>query len=98
MERDGPSDPILKIDGEHVMQTMPLEQVEGRLAEVIERLSPGEELVLTRNDKPVAKLIGAAGEAPRPLPGRGKGLLTIISEDDEHLKDFAEYMPYGLLE
>ena len=28
-----------------------------------------------------------------PLPGRGKGMLTILSEDDDHLKDFAEYMP-----
>ncbi len=32
-------------------------------------------------------------EEPRPLPGRAKGMLTIHSEDDEHLKDFAEYMP-----
>ncbi len=22
-------------------------------------------------------------------------MLTILSEDDEHLKDFAEYMPYA---
>lgn len=33
------------------------------------------------------------GKTPRPLPGRGKGMLTVISEDDDHLKDFAEYMP-----
>jgi antitoxin (DNA-binding transcriptional repressor) of toxin-antitoxin stability system len=75
------------------MQTMPVEQVGGHLAEIIEKLSPGEELVLTRNDKPVAKLVGAAGELPRPVPGRGKGMLIILSEDEEHLKDFAEYMP-----
>ena len=62
-------------------------------AKVIEKLSPGEEIVLTRDDKPVAKLIGTPGETPRPLLGRGKGMLTIISEDDDHLKDFAEYMP-----
>jgi hypothetical protein len=29
----------------------------------------------------------------RPEPGSGKGMLTIVSEDDEHLQDFAEYMP-----
>jgi hypothetical protein len=23
----------------------------------------------------------------------GKGLITVISDDDEHLKDFEEYMP-----
>jgi len=63
------------------------------LTEIIDKLSPGEEIVLTRNDKPVAKLIGTSGEKPRPLPGRGKGMLTILAEDDDHLKDFAEYMP-----
>ena len=40
----------------------------------------------------VAKLMGMAGETRRPLPGRGKGMLTILSDDDDHLKDFAEYI------
>lgn len=75
------------------MQTMPLEQAEGHLAEIVDRLSPGEEIVLTRNNRPVARLVGEPGEKPHPVPGRGKGMLTIHSEDDEHLKDFAEYMP-----
>jgi len=75
------------------MRTLPVEQVEGHLVEIVESLSPGEGLVLTRNGKPVAKLIATTGETPRPLPGRGKGMLTVISEDDDHLKDFAEYMP-----
>ena len=30
---------------------------------------------------------------PLPQFGSCKGMLTIISDDDEHLKDFAEYMP-----
>jgi antitoxin (DNA-binding transcriptional repressor) of toxin-antitoxin stability system len=75
------------------MQAIPVEQAANHLAEIIETLSPGEEVVLTRNDKPVAKLVGAAAESPLPLPGRGKGMLTVISEDEEHLKDFTEYMP-----
>ena len=75
------------------MQTMPVEQVEGHLAEIIAKLSPGEEVLLTLNNRPAARLVGAAGEKPRPVLGRGKGMLTIVSEDDEHLKDFAEYMP-----
>jgi antitoxin (DNA-binding transcriptional repressor) of toxin-antitoxin stability system len=75
------------------MQTMPLEQAEGHLGEIIEKLSPGEEVVLTRNNRPVARLVRDLGESPHSVPGRGKGMLTILSEDDEHLKDFAEYMP-----
>lgn len=75
------------------MQTIPLEQAEGHLAEIIDKLTPGEEIVLTRDEKPVARLVAEPGEKPRPIPGRGKGMLTIISDDDEHLKDWAEYMP-----
>ncbi len=29
---------------------------------------------------------------PGPVFGRGKGMLTIHSDDDDHLLDFAEYM------
>lgn len=75
------------------MQTIALEEAEGHLAEIIEQLSPGEEVILTRGDLPVARLIADPGDKPRPIPGRGKGMLTIVSEDDEHLKDFAEYLP-----
>lgn len=75
------------------MQTITLEEAQSHLAEIIEALAPGEEVVITRGDKPVAKLSGTPGEEPRPLPGRGRGTLTILAEDDEHPRDFAGYMP-----
>lgn len=36
-----------------------------------------------------------APEAPHKerVPGSAKGILTVVSEDDEHLEDFSEYMP-----
>ncbi len=74
------------------MQMIPLEQAEGHLAEIIDRLAPGEEIVLTRDNQPVARLIGAKKE-PRLPPGLGRDLITIVADDDEHLKDFAEHMP-----
>jgi antitoxin (DNA-binding transcriptional repressor) of toxin-antitoxin stability system len=52
--------------------------------------------VITENNQPVAKLvIEQPKQRPglRPPPGLGKGFITIISDDDEHLKDFEEYMP-----
>ncbi len=75
------------------MQTITLDEAQSHLAEIIEKLRPGEEVVITRGNQPVARLSGAPGEEPRPLPGRGRGMLTILAEDDEHLKDFAGYMP-----
>ena len=77
------------------MATITLEKAQARLPEVIENLAPGEELVITRNAHPVAQLIGLPAERPAPVPGRCRGMLTIVSEDDEHLKDWEEYLPCG---
>jgi antitoxin (DNA-binding transcriptional repressor) of toxin-antitoxin stability system len=60
---------------------------------LIHQLSPGEEVVITENNQPVAKLVASRAEKPHPLPGRYKGMLTIVAEDDEHLEDFKEYVP-----
>ena len=49
-----------------------------------------------RNQQPVAKLVSEPPRprpGPRPPPGLGKGFITVVSDDDEHLKDFEEYMP-----
>ena len=72
------------------MQTLTLEEAQSHLAEIIDKLTPGQEVVLTQDDKPVARIVAEPFEKPRPVPGRGKGMLTIISEDDDHLKDFAK--------
>jgi prevent-host-death family protein len=76
------------------MSTIPIEQAQADLANVIHALAPGEEVVITENDKPVARLVGERpGPSSRPGPGLWKGKATILSDDDEHLQDFAEYMP-----
>ena len=77
----------------HAMTTLPLTEVQARLAEVIHALSPGDEVVITENDQPVARLMAAPTNARRPVFGRGKGTLTIVSDDDEHLQDWADYLP-----
>ena len=74
------------------MQTITLEEAQSHLAEIIDKLPSGEEVVITRDNRPVARLVREK-QPPRPRPGLGKGMLTIVSDDDEHLKDFAEYMP-----
>jgi antitoxin (DNA-binding transcriptional repressor) of toxin-antitoxin stability system len=74
------------------MASMSVEEAQVQLPELIERLAPGEEIVLTRNSRPVAKLVGQPAEQPRPLFGRGRGKVVVVSEDDEHLRGFEEYM------
>jgi prevent-host-death family protein len=78
------------------MPTVTLQEARATLPELIHRLVPGEAVVITENDRPVARLVSelpAASSGLRLPPGLGKGCITILSDDDEHLKDFAEYMP-----
>lgn len=73
---------------------MAAEDIRLTVSELLDQLSPGQEIILTRHQQPVAKLIGEfPTPADRPDPGRGRGMITILSDDDDHLKDFAEYMP-----
>jgi prevent-host-death family protein len=75
------------------MSTVTLEAAQAHLKELIEHLAPGEEVVITQNDLPVAKLVSSKPSRKPRQPGNCKGMLTIVSDDDDHLKDFAEYMP-----
>jgi prevent-host-death family protein len=69
-----------------------IEEAQAHLAELIASLQPGEELVITQNEQPVARLIAQGREARQPRqPGKGK--LVILADDEEHLQDFKEYMP-----
>ena len=76
------------------MPTVTLEEAQSRLADVIAKLTPGEPVIITRNNTPVARLVAEGPPKRKPRkPGSAKGVLTILADDDEHLKDFAEYMP-----
>lgn len=75
------------------MATVSIEDAQARLPELIEHLAAGEQLVSMRGQKPIARLL--AEEQPKRAPrraGSAKGMLTILVEDDEHLKDFSEYV------
>lgn len=77
------------------MTTITIEEAQDKLAQLIDQLAPGEELVITRNARPIAQLIGLPTEKPQPVPGRGRGKLVILSEDDDHLKGFEDDMPWS---
>ncbi len=70
--------------------TMAVEDIKLTLPQLLDSLSPGDEVILTRNHQPVAKLVSEkpAEREPR-IPGLGKGMITIIADDEDHLKDFA---------
>lgn len=70
-----------------------IEEAQAKLREIIASLGPDDEIVITEGEQPIAKLVLGRTKKQRPGPGLCKGMITIVSDDDEHLKDFSEYMP-----
>ena len=69
-----------------------LEEAQAHLAELISRLVPGEEVVITDNQQPVARLLSVHNRPQRQL-GTMRGSVQYIAPDfDEPLDDFKEYM------
>ena len=74
------------------MQTATIEEVQARLPELLEQLGEHQELVIIAQGKPVGRLLPPP---PRGVPiyGRGNGKVICYVDDDEHIKDWAEYLP-----
>lgn len=68
-----------------------IEQAQAKLKDLIAQLGPGDEIVFTENNHPIARLLPL--EKRQPRFGNCQGMLTIADEDEEHLKDFRDYMP-----
>jgi antitoxin (DNA-binding transcriptional repressor) of toxin-antitoxin stability system len=64
-----------------------IEEAQKTLPDLIAKLKPGDELIITRNQQPVAQM-KAIDEAAQPRFGSCQGKLVIVAEDDEHLEDF----------
>lgn len=62
-----------------------------QLPDLIDSAIKGEEVVFTRNNLPVAKLVAVRPEKPRPQFGSAKGLFVMAEDFDEPLEDFDEY-------
>ena len=56
------------------------------------RSGGGGEVVITKDNHPVAKLVGYPQQAGKRQLGTARGLITIAEDFDEPLEDFSEYM------
>lgn len=77
------------------MTTVTVEEAQANLAELIHRLPPGDEVLITENDRPVARLVVTpSGTQPQPRqPGSMRGsVLHMAADFDAPLDDFKEYM------
>ena len=76
------------------MTTVTIQEAQSRLTDLIHRLSPGEEVVITENDQPVARIVPTSAVANRKARQLGtmKGSVLYMAPDfDAPLEDFKEY-------
>jgi prevent-host-death family protein len=76
------------------MSSLTVQEAQARLSELIHNLQPGDEVVITENDQPVARLVstGQRQQTPR-RPGTLRGTVQYMAPDfDAPLDDFKECM------
>jgi antitoxin (DNA-binding transcriptional repressor) of toxin-antitoxin stability system len=79
------------------MQTVTLQEAQSHLAEIIEKLPIGEEIVITIDDKPVATLRATSSPAtpkPRQLGTLRGSVLYMAPDFDAIPEGFEEYIEY----
>ncbi len=75
------------------MASLPLPQVQAQLPELVHQLGPGDELVITENDQPVARIVPPVrGAAVRKLGTLRGTVLYMAPNFDAPLEEFEEYM------
>jgi antitoxin (DNA-binding transcriptional repressor) of toxin-antitoxin stability system len=77
------------------MHTVTIQEAQSHLPEILDRLTPGEEVVITRDDRPIAT-IRAASSTPSPKPrqlGTLKGSVLYMAPDFDAIPEgFEEYV------
>ncbi|MBC7855711.1 MAG: DUF2281 domain-containing protein [Pirellulaceae bacterium] len=72
--------------------TISLEQAQFSLADIVHQLSPGDEIVITENNHPVARILPARPPKPVRQLGTMRGSVLSMSPDfDAPLDDFQDY-------
>ena len=74
------------------MTTVSIDEALAKLSELLERLAPGEDIIITKNNQPVGRLIGIAEPKKRKLGTRKRTVTYMAPEFDAPLDEFKEYM------
>lgn len=74
------------------MQNIDINQAARRFSDLIKYAIGGDEVIITKSGKPIAKLIAIAENKQHRQFGSAKGLIKISDDFDEPIEDFREYM------
>jgi antitoxin (DNA-binding transcriptional repressor) of toxin-antitoxin stability system len=75
------------------MPTITLQEAQSRLSDLIHNLSPGDELIITENHQPIARLTLSERKSQWPCQaGSARGKIWMAPDFDAPLEEFKEYM------
>lgn len=75
------------------MSTITIKEAQAQLSDLIHRLAPGDEVVITENNQPVGRLARTGSKKQWPSKaGSAKGKIRMAPDFDEPLEEFKEYM------
>jgi prevent-host-death family protein len=75
------------------MTNVSIQEAEAKLSELIHQLKPGDEVVITENNQPVARLLPASSPPAQRKLGSLRGTVKHMAPDfDAPLDEFKEYM------
>ncbi|MEW5847861.1 MAG: type II toxin-antitoxin system Phd/YefM family antitoxin [Myxococcota bacterium] len=66
-------------------ETVNIQSAEGHLSQLVDRAAAGEEIILARDGKPVARLVAFEQPVPRRKPGLWKGKIWVADDFDAPL-------------
>ncbi len=78
------------------MYQVNIHEAKTHLSKLIEKVMNGEEVIIAKGNKPVAKLVLLDGIKPKRKLGSAKGKIKISEDFDEPLADFKDYM-WGII-
>jgi len=74
------------------MQTIDVNQAMKHLSELIDKTIRGDEVIITKGGRPIAKLVAVTRSKKQRQFGSAKELIKISDDFDKPLEDFREYM------
>lgn len=74
------------------MYQIELDEAKSQMESLIQTALSGEEVVITRDDEPVVKLVPIPKSNGSRKAGTAKGMFSMSEDFDEPLEDFRDYM------
>ena len=74
------------------MYQVNIHEAKTHFSKLIRKVLSGEEVIISKGNKPIAKLVSLDGGKPMRRLGTAKGQIRVAPDFDEPLTDFKDYI------